>query len=346
MSQYLSFQKKNLFKGDRKVKIGYRTIKTAIATPIAISIAQLFNVANVASAGILTILCIQPSRKKSVESAWHRFIACILAIIFSVVFFELFSYSPLVLGILLAVFIPTTLLLKIEKGIMTSTVITLNLYAFGSIKVDFLIDQFLLIIIGIGTGLLVNLYMPSLDKQLKAKQKELEDNFQVILLEIALYIREKNMDWDGKEITKVEEILNEAEELVERDRENHLLRDERSFEYYFIMRKKQFDLLQQMLPLVTRLPKRDDISERIAGFFEKLSEAVHPGNTAVLFLDELKDIRDEFNREDLPTTQDEFETRASLYQLLYDIEEYLTLKSRFKKPETLKPRKEKKTGKA
>lgn len=64
------------------MKIGYRTIKTAIATPIAITIAQLVGVTNIASAGILTILCIQPSRKKSVESAWHRFLACILAILF------------------------------------------------------------------------------------------------------------------------------------------------------------------------------------------------------------------------------------------------------------------------
>lgn len=324
------------------MKIGYRTIKTAIATPIAVSVAQLFSVTNIASAGILTILCIQPSRKKSVESAWHRFLACILAIIFSVVFFEVFSYSPIVLGILLVVFIPTAVFLKIEKGIMTSTVITLNLYGFGMIKLDFIYEQLLLIVIGIGTGLLVNLYMPSLDKPLKAKQKQLEDNFQIILHEIALYIREKHMDWDGKEITKVAEILNEAEELVERDRENHLLRDEHSFANYFIMRKKQFDLLQQMLPLVTRLPKRDDVSERIAAFFEKLSEAVHPGNTAILFLDELRDIRKQFKNENLPTTQDEFETRASLFQLLHDIEEYLKLKSKFKTSDIKKYPKEKK----
>ena len=108
------------------MKIGYRTIKTAIATPIAITIAQLVGVTNIASAGILTILCIQPSRKKSVESAWHRFLACILAILFSIVMFELLGYSPITLGILLALFIPTCVFLKIEQGIMTATVITLN----------------------------------------------------------------------------------------------------------------------------------------------------------------------------------------------------------------------------
>lgn len=331
------------------MKIGYRTIKTAIATPIAISIAQLFSLTNVASAGILTILCIQPSRKKSVESALQRFLACILAIIFSIVFFELFGYTVYILGILLLVFIPTAVILKVEKGIMTSTVITLNLYAFGTINQGFIFEQLLLIVIGIGVGLLVNLYMPSLDKKLKQKQKDLEDNFQIILKEIALYIREENMDWDGKEIAQAAQIFDEAEDLVERDRENHLLRDQHSFYNYFVMRKKQFDVLQQMLPLVTRLSNKDSISTDIATFFEQLSEAVHPGNTAIIYLEELRNLRQKFSEQKLPETQEEFETRASLYQLLHEMEEYLKLKHKFKKPDVSslrqRPKKEKKKKK-
>src|SRR5690625_1687611 len=271
-----------------------------------------------------------------VESAFHRFLACILAIIFSVVFFELLGYTLIVLGVLLAVFIPTTVFLKIEKGILTSTVITLNLYGFGTIKIDYMTDQFLLTVVGIGTGLLVNLYMPSLDKHLKAIQMDLEKDFQAILKEIALYIKEGNMDWDGKEITTVANTLEKAEELVERDRENHLLRDEHSFEKYFNMRKEQFELLQQMLPLVTRMPKKDELSEKIATFFEDLTEAVHPGNTAIIFLDELHKIRYIFNEQKLPETQEEFETRSSLYQLLFLIEKYLKLKNKYKRSDVKK----------
>src|SRR5699024_9876019 len=173
--------------------------------------------------------CIQPSRKKSVETALHRFLACILAILFSAVFFELLGYSALVLALLLAVFIPSTIFLKIEKGIMTSTVITLNIYTFENVNMGFIYNQLLLIIIGIGTGLLVNLYMPSLDKQMKALQSSIEEKFQVILLEIAQFIREETMDWDGKEITELEDLFTQAEGLVERDKENHMLRDKHSY---------------------------------------------------------------------------------------------------------------------
>ncbi|HLQ95047.1 MAG TPA: aromatic acid exporter family protein [Pseudogracilibacillus sp.] len=327
------------------MKIGYRTIKTAIATPLSLAIAQFFGVSNVATAGILTMLCIQPSRKKSVETATHRFLACLLAILFSVVFFETLGYSAFILTLLLIVFIPSTIFLKIEKGIMTSTVITLNIYTFEKVNTAFIYNQLWLIVIGIGTGLVINLYMPSLDKKMRAKQHEIEEQFTSILHELAKFIREESMDWDGKEITILDELFEEADDLVERDKENHLLRDKHSYFNYFEMRKEQYLLLQQMMPLVTRLPKKEDIAEDVAKFFEELATAVHPGNTADVFLEELKALRKKFKQEDLPETLEEFETRSSLFQLLFEIEEYLVLKSKFKKSDINKRQKKGKTTK-
>ncbi|GAA0443811.1 aromatic acid exporter family protein [Lentibacillus halophilus] len=312
------------------MRIGYRTIKTAIGIPISVLAAQLLGISNFVSAGILTILCIQPSRKRSVLSAWHRFLACVVASLFAVIFFELISYNPVVIGIMMLFFIPVTVWLKVTPGITTSSVIILNMYGSGGVTSSFLIDQLLLIVVGIGTGLLINLYMPSLDKPLRRKQIELENNFQTILREFALYIRDKNENWDGKELNRSEELLQEAMSLVSLDKENHLLRTEHPYYDYFVMRRKQFELLQKMLPLVTKLPETDAISIEIAAFFEKLSDAVHPGNTAVLFLDELDRLRESFDQEDLPETHDVFITRANLFRLLHEMEDYLVLKKKFK----------------
>lgn len=313
------------------MKIGYRTIKTAIGTPISITLAQLVGLTNFVSAGILTMLCIKPSRKRSLKDAWERFSACVLAMIFSFVIFELVGYHPISIFILLTLFIPMTVLFKVTTGITTSSVITLNLYSSASITGPLLVDQLMLITIGIGIGLLLNLYMPSLDKKLKTNQQKLEENFSRILYEFSLYIRDKDTHWKGEEITATEDILNKAAIIVERDRENHLLRSDHTYYDYFQMRRRQFELLKQMLPLVTHLPNTDHISNRIADFFEKLSNSVHPGNTAVLFLEELSELRREFHDEDLPTNQEEFETRANLFQLLHEVEEYLIIKNKFKR---------------
>lgn len=324
------------------MKIGYRTIKTAIGAPIAITIAQLLGLQNFATAGILTMLCIQPSRKRSALTAWDRFLACVIASLFSFVFFELLGYNTIVLGLMLALFIPTTVIMKITQGIMTSSVIIINLYISKHIDYSFLFNQFMLILVGIGVGLVVNLYMPSMDKKFKEKQKKLERNFQIILLEIASYIRNNNKTWDGKEITQTEEMLDKATDLTEVDKENHMLRNEHTYYDYFVMRKKQFELLKRMLPLVAKLPSHDEFAERVADFFESLSEAVHPENTAILFLDELKELREAFYESELPQTREAFETKANLFRLLHEIEDYLLIKKRYKKSDIAEGKKHKK----
>ena len=81
-------------------KIGYRTAKTALGTTLAIMLAQFLGLDNYTSAGIITILCIQVTKKKSLKSSWARFLACLIAMIFSFVFFEGIAYHPLVIGLL------------------------------------------------------------------------------------------------------------------------------------------------------------------------------------------------------------------------------------------------------
>lgn len=311
------------------MKIGYRTIKTAIGVPIAIFIAQFIGLSNFTSPAILTILCIKPSRKKSFISAWHRFSACILGIVLSFILFEFISYNPLVVGLLLIVFIPLTVLLNITQGIVTSSVIILNLYRNGHIDISLIGEQIMIIIIGIGLALLLNLYMPSLEHKLQEYQEDLEDKIQKILLEIAIYIRDENSLWDGKELLEASDILDQASILVATDKENHVLRNEHTYYEYFMMRRKQLDLLRSMIPLVSKIDHVDLISDKIARFFEELSGAVSPQNTATIFLEQLSELREVFREGELPTTREEFEIRANLFRLLHEIEAYLNIKSRF-----------------
>src|SRR5699024_9538466 len=112
----------------------------------------------------------------------------------------------------------------------------------------------------------------SLEHKLREYQEELENKIQKILLEIALYIRDKNSLWDGKELLEASEILEEASSLVATDKENHLLRNEHSFDEYFSVRNKQLDLLRRMIPLVSKIDHVDLISDEIASFFEALSD--------------------------------------------------------------------------
>ncbi|MRG86511.1 aromatic acid exporter family protein [Salinibacillus xinjiangensis] len=312
------------------MKIGYRTLKTAIGTPVAIFIAQLLQLENYISAGILVVLCIKVTRKRSVIASWHRFAACLLGMLFCLLIFESIGYHPLAVGVLLLLFIPTTVKLKITEGIVTSSVIILHLYGSESISLSLIINEVILISVGIGTALLLNLYMPSLEDDLRSMQERVESNFTKILKEVAHFLESGDESWTGKEINETADDLEKARSLAYRDVENHLLRSHHTYYHYFKMRSKQFEILERMLPLISRISAVNEQAKKIAIFFDDLAEGVHPGNTAYLYLDRLKEMRKDFRQTELPKSREEFEIRASLFTLLNEIEQYLIIKKNTK----------------
>lgn len=313
----------------RKFKIGYRTAKTALGTGIAISIAQLLELDFYASAGIIAILCIQNTKRKSWTVAIARFFACALSLVFGFVFFELLGYHPVSIGLLLLFFIPVTVMLKITEGIATSSVVLLHVYSVEQYSFGLVANELSIISIGIGVALFLNTYMPSVEKELTRFQLKIEENFYKVFSELAYYLKHGDNGWDGKEIPETADVLREAKSLAFRDVENHFKREENHFYYYFKMREKQLDVMERMLPIVSTIEYDVEQAKMIAEFIEDLADSIHSGNTAYLFLQRLREMHEEFQAMPLPETREEFETRASLVHLTKELEQYLILKSDF-----------------
>jgi uncharacterized membrane protein YgaE (UPF0421/DUF939 family) len=311
-------------------KIGYRTIKSALGATLAIIIAQMLNLEYFSAAGIIAILCIQVTKKKSVYASWHRFLACLIAMAYASLLFQFIAFHPLIIGLILLIFIPTAVALKINEGIVTSSVIIMHLYGSGNITFSLLINETILIAVGVGVALVMNLYMPSVDNKLLAYQESIETNFSAILMGIVRYLRDNDHTWDGKEITETANLLNQAKSLAFRDVENHFLREEDLYYHYFKMREKQFEIIERILPLVTNIPLVVKQSGIVADFIEDLAENVHPQNTAILYLKKLEEMEIHFRGMALPHTREEFESRAALLQLMKEMERYLLLKHSFK----------------
>ncbi|HHY73126.1 MAG TPA: aromatic acid exporter family protein [Bacillus bacterium] len=308
------------------LKIGTRTLKTAIGTVLAISIAKFFDLDHYASAGILTILCIQATKKKSVKTAWARFVAALIGIVFSFIFFEGIGYYPIVIGIILIFFIPVAVRLKVQEGLITSSVIILQFFNSQDMSITSIANGIFILIIGIGVALLMNLYMPSAENKLFALQKELEAQYKKILNEMSIYLKEGDHLWDGREITESYHIIQMAKTLAVRHRDNRFLGVDDDFYKYFKMREKQFEVIERMLSLVTSIKISMLHSKIIADLIDEIADAVHSGNTAILFLEKLEGLHKTFKEMPLPQTREEFEIRASLLNFLWELEKYLNIK--------------------
>lgn len=313
-----------------KFRIGYRTLKTALGTALAIIIAQFFGFENYVSAGILTILCIQVTKKRSLQASWHRFLACVIAMAFSAVFFEGIMYHPVVIGLLLLFFIPTVVMFRAKEGVVSSSVIIMHIYSAGKVTADLLFNELGIITIGIGVALIMNLYMPSVDNKLEECQRDIETQFKKIFREIALYLRKNDSDWDGRELTETARLIEKAKSLAIQDVENHFLRDENLYYQYFKIREKQFEIIERVLPSVTSIPRHVEQANIVADFVETLSKGIHPGNTVLFYLEKLLRMRTEFENMELPKTREEFEARAALLHFVNEMEQFLLLKRSFK----------------
>lgn len=323
-----------------KFRIGYRTLKTALGTAVAIVIAQFLGFENYVSAGILTILCIQVTKKRSLQASWHRFLACVIAMAFSAVFFEGIMYHPIVIGVLLLFFIPTVVMFRAKEGVVSSSVIIMHIYSAGKVTTGLLLNELGIITIGIGVALIMNLYMPSVDNKLEAYQRDIEAQFKKIFREIALYLRKNDSDWDGRELTETARMIEKAKSLAIQDVENHFLRNENLYYQYFKIREKQFEIIERVLPSVTSIPRHVEQANMVAGFIEELAKGIHPGNTVLFYLEKLLRMKTEFENMELPKTREEFEARAALLHFVNEMEQFLLLKRSFKGLKTSEDKKE------
>ena len=313
-----------------KFRIGYRTLKTALGTAVSIMIAQYFGLGNFVSAGILTILCIQVTKKRTLLASWHRFLACIIAMFFSALFFEGIMYHPLVIGLLLLFFIPTVVMAGAKEGVVSSSVIIMHIYSAGNVTSGLLANELGIITIGIGVALVMNLYMPSVDNKLEEYQREIEAHFKKIFSEIATYLRNNDSSWDGRELTETARLIEKAKALALLDVENNILRDENLYYQYFKIREKQFEIIERVLPSITTIPRQVEQGPMVAEFVETLSKGINPGNTVLFHLEKLMRMKADFENMELPKTREEFEARAGLLHFVNEMEQFLLLKRSFK----------------
>jgi uncharacterized membrane protein YgaE (UPF0421/DUF939 family) len=311
-------------------KIGYRTLKTAVGASLAIALAQLFGLTFYASAGIITILCIQKTRRQSLRISWQRFLACCLGLLYASIIFEVVGYHPISVALLLLFFIPTVVFLKAQEGIATSSVIILHLYILGEVSLLIIANELALIIIGVGMALLMNAYMPSVENQLKKTQMKIENNFKEIFFQFSIYLKEGESNWDGKEITETARLLDEGKGVALQNIENQLLRYEDQYYHYFKMREKQFEIIERVMPLISSLDQTVLQGKRIAEFLEELSKGVIPEKSPIDFLQKLNELQSELKEMELPKNRKEFEIRSALFAFIKEIEQYLIIKRHFR----------------
>lgn len=313
--------------------MGFRIIKTAVATMLAILVTDALNIPGATSAGLLAILGVDVTRKRSLRSVSARFFASILGLILASVLFYFFGFHYWVLALYILLGFPLIAKANFKEGIVTSSVVVFRVFGSEELSVDIFLTQVELLLIGLGSAMLVNMaYMPKSEGRLMEIRREVDGLFSVIFNHISQTLRDPNHLWDGKELIEANQAVERGLQESNRLLENQMLQPDVAWNVYFYMRKEQLENIQAMMHLISQVYERLTHGELTANLFDQMSKDVvteqYTGKTEKL-LNELEVI---FKDMDLPHTREEFELRSAILQLCRELEYFLKISKKNKAP--------------
>lgn len=310
--------------------VGYRTLKTAIGATIAIIIAQYIGLSYAVSAGVITVLSVQSTKRKSIEIAIRRLGSTTLALLVAVVVFLLMGYSAVSFGFFLLIFIPIAAALNLNDGIVPSTVLVTHLLIEESVAPSWILNEYGILIIGAGIALLFNIYMPSVEKEIKEAQKNVERLFKKIIGSFSDDILSQSVNIEEEKMFKeLDETLTSGFEKAITLSSNYLSDSFLYYVRYMEMRIKQYEILKQMREDLGRVYSYYEQNRLVASLTELVAFQYNELNTAKELIDDLNGYMKIFRNQDLPKTREEFENRSSLYQYVRDLQTLLEIKKEF-----------------
>lgn len=312
------------------MNITVRTIKITIASLLAILLAQGLNLEHPLASGVIAILSVLETKQESIKTALARIGSAILGFIIASILFYFIGYTIFAFCLYLLIFIPITCKWNLQSGIAPTTVLVTHFMTAQSISWVWQLNGFVLMLIGVVMALLVNSWMPSQQKELKCLKEEIEEEMRVALVMFqSQLLGEKNFSSIHEHLKQLDNKIHEMNHLAFKEYENQVINRSGYFVRYAQMRKEQSVVLQKIydnLPLIKLATKQNEV---LADLFVETAEQLHEKNTGLQLLNDILDLYIEFKQSDLPKTRSEFESRASLFQILNDFERFIKIKREF-----------------
>lgn len=307
-----------------------RVAKYALGGLLASGLAALLGLSYSTSAGVIAILSIQTTRKQTLALVGRRLAAFFAAMALALCCFSLLGFHLPGLGLFLLLFAAFCQWFGLQEALVMNTVLVLHLYAERSLSLFWLRNELLLLLVGAGIGVLVNLYMPGAAKAIRQSQAQVEQAFRQILQRMAdrLLTRSKQ-DYTDSCFAPLEQQLDALARRARENQGNALLSDQWYFVNYVAMRQRQLAVLRRVYDNIHRLDQVPEQALGIAALLEEISRSFHEHNNASALLQQLRGMQTAMREQPLPQTRPEFENRALLYRVLYDLEDFLQLKADF-----------------
>jgi len=320
----------------RQRKILLLACKIALGSSLAIYTAELLHLEYSASGGIVTLLTLITTKKGTLRLSVSRLVTfAVVALITSLTFIPIKSeWIAYGLFIFLVVWICETM--QWRATISVNAVIGTHFLMTRNFTPEFFLNEFLVVAIGIFYAFVLNLFHNNRG-QAEAFSKEIgkiEEAMKTVLEEIAKYLSNdpsaKNV-WSDLRALRIllTELLMDAREYEG----NTFGEGSRYYIRYFEMRLDQCRMLENLQSEMKKIKNMPAQAKIVVEYIRYMIVYVTELNEPTPQLEYLDAIFQRMKREPLPVCREEFESRAVLYHILMDLEEFLLFKQEFVRKE-------------
>ena len=315
--------------GRRKMAI--KVLKIAVGSCMAVAVAQFFELPYATSAGIVTLLTVQNTRRDTIRLAAERLLSFLLSVLLVFVCFRYIGKLEWVnYGVYIFLMVHVCYFFGWENTISVNAVMGTHYLLTPDYSLNFAASELAVIAIGTALALLMNWHMPSNLKILREDIRKAEDDMQQVLQELACYLEGK---LDGAHIwldlDQLEQSIHRGLDRAHEHAHNTLSEEDHYYIEYMEMRLQQCALLQAIRHRVWKIDGMPEQAKIISDYLRYLVPYVHEKNIPDRQSADLQQVFDQMKQQPLPESRDEFESRAILYHVLLDLEDFLFVNKRF-----------------
>lgn len=307
-----------------------KSLKITVAAFAAIALAEELNLRYAATAGIVTVLSIQNTKRETLKSAGKRWLAFLCALLLSRACFSLMGYRLWAFGAYLFLFALLCFSAGWTEAIAMDSVLVSHFLTEQGMSLNLVANETMLLFIGTGAGIAVNLHLRRQQAEFRRLAEKVDGQMKGILHRMSLWLpREDKGEYDGACFPELKKSIGQAKDCAMSNYGNTVLSKSAYELDYVAMREQQSILLREIYDNIMRIRYLPKQAEQVASLLGQIGEDFHRDNTVEGLLEQQRELLLDMKAQPLPGSREEFEARAILFYILMQIKQFLEIKREF-----------------
>jgi uncharacterized membrane protein YgaE (UPF0421/DUF939 family) len=312
-------------------------MKISLAAIIATIIAVLFNLQFAVAAGIVAILSVAFTKKETIQTAWNRFIAFIVALIICAICFYTIGFNNIGFFAYIIIYVVICQFMGWNSAMAMDSVLISHFLTFKSMNAEALINEIALFVIGVGVGIIANICLHKDADYMERMKNETDNLIKEALHRMSVRIMTPDMpDYDGHCFNDLRKSIEAASALAHTNYMNQLSYEDVEDIEYIAMRERQATILYEIYKHLIQIKTVPVTAGILSEFFENVSQQYSMENTVKGLLEDFHELDIQMKKTPLPVERGEFEDRARLFAIMRGMEEFLNIKKEYMEKTKLK----------